>query len=618
MAGTFQQQRRAALPCEMMRGCILAEDFLTATRVSDNHGAAVSGSINYTWHGATMLSASNKYIRWTEYIPQPNTFTAVVQFSTSTTLTGGVKAVLTCSAALHSITLPPDGFGVWLESDGLHANHWNGGVDPLPPECSIAGDFFDGETHTVTYVIDGPSGYHTLYIDSEDPSIQATTINQTIGSADYPRAGYSSAVLNGTITRLRWFSQCLTQEEHDLYHSGSLTTYNTGLENGGHGDYHGSDSDVVQYNVHHPQTLTQFMKSPYALYRCNDICDDTVGNKILDATINLRDLHKGDKSTSSTFPVLSTPHTGDGYLFDEVDDYISNVPDLPDEYTITACVSTAVDPFPVVIQSNDTSTLLDDLETSGGFGGYLHSLIIHEGILTQLQLYHDAYRQLYWLWRGRAGHYVVRLINMGASRLAMFPGSISDFYKDFSGSDNDGTGVDVTTNGEDGCSFESSNSHILVEMAGKTLIGDYDECSGTIAILLNIDSTNDAYLVDKGSDYVFNITSGATGVPVNYIGFCGSFCAQEIPQGDDTYLAVVFRDGFEPEFYLNGDFIGLGYYTVNPDDSEDDLIIGNDVTLSNPCPWNIKQVFISDQALAPGEIKALYESAILITQDTGY
>lgn len=406
MTATWSNPRLNALPCERMRGCTFADDFVTLARIADNLGTD-TGTGNAADHGLTTTGAG--YIAY-EIIPQTGGFTVVVRFSATAESDPGIligNANLTGGVAA-------DGFCVWVDDDGVKANHSNGATIPIA--CEIDFDYADGEIHTVTYVVNMTGGEHTLYVDALPESVQSTTISETIGeAAAVTVAGDGTRNFKGTVHKARIFAALLTEDEHALYYS-----------------------DI----------LTAFWDAPYAKWRCDEQCDDTNGNRIWDTTVECRDLLKADGLTGAKFPTLET----DKYLFDYVNDYISNLPDLPDEYTISVVRSDPERIYPYIQQDNDTS-FSDLLTTEKGYWGYIHSMIIYPKVLTQIEKYHDEYMQLYWLWRGRAYGLYHRLIVEGTCQLAMFLDADRYVYRDFSNNLQHGQAKLVVRDGVLGCTF---------------------------------------------------------------------------------------------------------------------------------------------------------------------
>jgi hypothetical protein len=552
MAATFSNPRWDALPCEMMRGCSFADDFLTEERIEQNNGASGGGGGTVD-HGLTFTGSG-----FFEYdiVTQPSGFSVTVRFLTTYTVT-------TRGPLIRNATAGTAGFWIYLTPTGVLAQHGNGS-EPHDA-CEVAISYADGEIHTVTYVVDMTSGTHSLYVDALDVATETTAIDEEIGDVDIVTVGkYSTSQFKGTIYKPRIFDQLLTEAEHDDYHAG---------------------------------TTTSFFMSPLASYRCDDYNDDTDGNYIWDRTTNRNDLIKGDRSTSSTFPTYST----DKYLFDLVDDYVSGLFTLPTSYTVTAATSTPQEPYPVITQENDT-TLLDDLTTSGLHWGYLHSLTIHAGELTQLQLYHAEYQHQYWQRRGRAYGAYNRLITENVCILAQFLDSAEGgVYQDYSRNLMGGIAHDVTRDGYNGCTFPSADSNVTFPYSAIMQTTD-------VTIVVYGDFTNDA-TVDSGlidrDKYKFwiNFSGGDT-----YLEFNNRTFQYDID--NNQQLVVTARSGEKPQFYVDGVFVGEGTSASSWGSiSVSDLVVGNVKELDTPTEYALNHVGVYNAILTPREILALYEES---------
>jgi hypothetical protein len=552
MAATFSNSRLSALPCELMRGCSFAEDFITLTRIADNHGTD-TGTGNAADHGLT--TDGNGYIAY-DIVPQPSSFSVVVQFSRSS-LSSGVEHLI------YNGDFPAGGgFEISIHGDYVRGNHSDGVL--LPTRCQVQVDYSDGEIHTITYVVDMAGGNHYLYVDALDVVSQSTSVNSKIGDVNAINVASRAGTYNytGTIHKARVFDAILTESEHDVYHAG---------------------------------TLTSFMNQSLAVYRCDDICNDTDGNKIWDRTLNLSDLYKADRTTTAAFPRFDT----DKYRFDLVDDYVSNWPTLPATYTVVAALSTPQLPYPVITQEND-STLITSLSTGGDHWGFLHNLAIHTGVLTQLQLYHTEYMHLYNLWRGRAYGTYHRLITEDVCQLAMFMDAGNKVFNDYSPNLAAGVATLVTRDGANGCSFGSATSNVTFDH----IAGLQCEAVSIVVFLTGVTGVSST-LVDKGTNYKLRTTA-------THIDFNGSTIAHVVAAGDHQ-IAVTCKPGFKPRFYVNKAYIGEGSTTETPDDTDTtDLVIGNNNELNERCQHTLKQICICNKALTDAEIRALGEQAQII------
>lgn len=566
MAAIRHNARLAALPCELMRGALFAEDFVTKTRMQNAfgvfYGSGESVSDGYTTAGAAYVKYDS-----VDTIGDSDYVSIVLRFSTSTTQSTNV---LVAGTANYNLTIgtPVSGFHIWVDADGVKANHSDG--VSAPTQCEVDLDYADGEIHTVTYLIDMSSGSHSLYVDALDVDTQATTIDANLAGASgiwlTSAGGHpSSTRFSGTLYKMRVFDQLLTEAEHDLYHA---------------------------------DTLTSFLDMPTAVWRCDSFGNDTDSNTIHDRTTNANDLYKGDRATAAGFPTFDT----DKYLFDLVDDYVSNFPTLPTAYTITGLSSTPQVPYPTIQQHNDTTFSLP-LTQAGTYWGYLHSLILHNKTLTQIEKYHDHYQHKYWTWKGRAFAAYHRLITEGVCIFAEFLDADRYVYREYANL-RGGLASGVTRGGTDGCTFAAAGN---VEFAHESL---QQLTEGTIVVYRKPDgSYYDETWVDKLNNYEFRSTSGGNLV----LGGTSDSTYAASGWQNAEHIAVTFKSGEVAQFYIEGVYAGDGTGNATLDDtSTSDLIIGNDNALANNASTPIRQVAIFNRVLTEKEIKALFESAKLI------
>ena len=561
---TFSNPRLAALPCELMRGCSFADNLVTAATVLNNNGTE-AGAGGVFDHGGTF--AGNGYIYY-DIVTQPSGFSVKVQFETTYTVT--IRGPLISNAMTGQ-----DGFWIYLTPTGVYAQHGNGSQPHTACEVAIA--YADGEIHTVTYVVDMTGGTHTLYVDALAAVTESTAINEEIGTTETVLIGkYSTSRFTGTIYKPRIFNALLTQEEHDMY-------------------YEDGSPDVF-WNTH---TAT-------ARYKMDAFGEDNVGYYIWDSSRNLDDLTKGDGVTVSTMPLFDV----DKYSFDLVDDYISDWPTWPAAYTVTAALSTPHEIFPEISQTNDT-TLTDILDTSGVYWGYVHNLSVYPWELNQLQLYHAEYWHMYWLNRGRATGAYHRLITEGTCKLAQFLDGDRGVFTNMAPLHDAGIATLVTrgTTAADGCTFGSATSNVTFAHNTSQMLTNGE---GTIAIYGTLDSVvASETAVDKGADYKFHFVRTVNGDTKRYLYLNAAYTYFVHGTYDEVHhMAVTWKTGFKPRFYVNGDFLAEGNAAVTPDDTDTtDLVIGNNNELSSRFQQTLKQVYIGDKALTDREIKALYEEA---------
>ncbi|MCP4604494.1 MAG: LamG domain-containing protein [Proteobacteria bacterium] len=478
------------------------------------------------------------------------------------------KEILACSNNLIE-GVAANGWCIWLDEDGIKASYSDGTTIPATP-ATYDFDYADGVEHTVTFTVDADTGggttsLGTLHVDDATSVTCTADDYATLGSGNICVAGDGGNNYIGSLNSVRVFNNVLTAAEHANY-----------------------------YN----DTLTSFFDSPTAAYRCDSFSDDTDGDKIWDKTTSLNDLYKADRVTTANYPAFQT----DKYFFDAVNDYVDNMPTFAASYTVTAATSTPQLSFPEVKQHNDT-TLTADLTTSGAHWGYLHSMAIHPTALTQLQLYHDEYKHLYYLDRGRASGMYHRLITEGTCKVAMFLDSDYYVFYNYARGVKSGYGSGgVTRDGSNGCDFVAAGG-VIIPHDSNLILNE-----GTIAIKLDFESAPSAAatLIDHGANYKIEL-----GAPAGLrIALNGSLLIASA--STCSHIAISFRDGFKPRVYVDGVFDGEGSTNYTYATTSEDLVIGNSNEFADNIHCSIKQVYIGDRALTDSEIKALYEESRII------
>jgi hypothetical protein len=546
MTASFANARLCALPFERMANCVFAEDFINIPRVMENH-ATIDADPYEIDHGYTAYGDASI---WWDYLYLNNGATVIVRFSTTETVDSGwlIGNILNQSEF--------SGIVISVDSNGILGYHSDG--ISKPTSCRIDMNYADGEIHTVAYVVNTDIGKHTLYVDDESDE-QDTACDPEMGNDDVQLfTGF-----RGTIYKVRIFDSILAEDELVLYCA---------------------------------DELTDFYKTPIAAYRCDEINDDTVGNKILDITTDRNDLSNHGAS-----------HQIDKYYFDFDDDYLDNLIELPESYTMSAIVSNPDDSNQIIQQYNDL-TLWNQLNSSGGYWGYIYSLRIYNTILSQLQTYHNTYMQLYWQRRCRAQGAYRRLITEGVCALATFMDSEYSWLDCVNLINGNASGV--VQDGSNGSIFVAAESNLTYDDNSNLHLVD-----GSICVYVNFESTADGTLVDKGTNYKFRYTTIIG--EMNFLNLFLNNSSLELILSEQSdkieQLAVTFRYGYKPRFFINGIYVGEGNEIVEPDNTDTtDLVIGTNNELSDQCEGYIKHVCICNQALTDREIKALYEESQII------
>lgn len=544
--------RFAAIACERMRGCSFAENFVTEDRLLVNNGVVTGSGVTVN---RLITFDGTQHVDF-DIVPQALPATAVVRFSAAATSTG----ILLGNANLIS-GAPADGFCIWVDGDGVKATYSDGTA--IETALAVDLDYTNGSVFTVSYNFAATA--HTLRVNAETPATAATTTAGPIGETTAVMVGGDGTDnFVGTIYRTRIFDATLTAGEHALYQNG---------------------------------TLTSFVDDAFANWNCDDFGNDTIGNRIWESTRSGRDLTLGDGSTASLFPTYTdyTDHLTQYYDFDGADDYLSGWPTMPATYTVSAALSADYPSgVPYVQQVND-STIEDLLTVGGAFTGQLHTLIIFEGVLEQIQLYHLEWIQLSRLYRETfVDAFSSRLITEGVCIQSYYFEDPANTFDDHSDTDATATPVDVTW--DDGVEFASSTSEISVpdeaalrsdEITIHVVADDFD-----LAV-------NDFFAI-KGANYALRKNGTA------FVYFLTSSLVISPGVIADT-LTVTCKTGEKPKFYFDGIYAGEGGTTVTVDDTDtDDLYIGNDASGSNNFLGKIRKLSIYDQVLTPAEIKALH------------
>jgi hypothetical protein len=524
-----------------MLNCTFADSFHSDGTIAQNYGT-ITGTINVS-SGATAAGGNIAY----DVVTQPGGFTVVLRWVASAAVAVDSRLFYN-SANLHAGTAGT-GFSIWLTADGISANCST--ATTAETALSVDLDYSDGETHTATYVVDMDGGNHYLYVDLLPVDTDSISLNEEIGSVVNV---FNTETTGVTLYRTVIMDGLAEEADHDVYYAG---------------------------------TLTSFAKAPYAVYPCDQFCDDTDGHKIWDKTTNLRDLYKADRADSDKFPVLET----DKYSFKNLA-YVSNLT-LPATQTNTSAVSNPVAIWPVIEQHDDT-TFTDLISEAGSYWGYLHSMGFHDGGLSQLQKLQDKYNHMYWLWRGRAYGAYHRLITEDTCRLAVFFDAGTNVYQDYSLFPRVGNATDIQRNGADGISFPLSSSKIVFEHDENLSVDN-----GTIFLFGNFASNQNRPLIDKGTGLVFDTNT-------TQIKLSGSNITYSLSSNDS--IAATWVNGKPARFFVDGEFIGIGTGNVSISPSNtSDLVIGND----QDC-YPLKQMYLGDEPLTDYEIIALYEQAKII------
>lgn len=553
---SYNQGRAYASAAELMRGCVWADNFVSSYRTKQIGGAIV-GSPTYT-NSVTLDGLS--YITYNQQA-LTDTFSAVVRFSASAASSGVLFGTQ------DPISASLQGWRIYVDATGVRANHSDGST--LGVECTIDLDYADGVEHVVTYVVDLISGDHTLYLD-DDSDTQSTAATGTIGAGKLLSIG--GLGFAGTIQRARLFESEISSGEHSIFYADSLS----GL-----------------------------LDNSIGVYRCDSVSDQT--DHIWTKTLNLNDLTKGDGS-SSGYPT----QTGNHYVFDGVDDYVSGWPTQPTLHTDSIAKTTSYPSgIPVIQQVND-DTVKTLLTTSGSYTGNLHSLVLSTGELTTLEKNHLEWSQLKKLWRQtHVNPFVAHLINQEIAVLVCHFDNYGDPYiVDYSNTS--ATILPSLITWLDGLLFTDTNSVLTVD-------DDTDLRSDSVTVHINGDydftGSGTDTLFEKGLNYYLSATYTGGNVTFSFNG--QAFSAVD---GSNIYsVAVSCVDGAEPRLYVNGDFIETASGTVIVDDTDtDDLLVGNTSGGGEPLSGTTKEIDVFNSVLTDAEIRLLHNYSFGVDTASSY
>lgn len=541
--------RLNAMSCEIMNHCSFADDFVSEERCGKNAGCSTNRTSSTISEGFTSDGSGSIVY---DAVSQPSTFSVVVKFKSSTL----------SNKIIFSNISTVKGFAITTTSTGITC-YSHDGLNVTDVNCSVDIDYSDNEIHTVTYVVDYSAGTQKLYVDALDLNSQTSTISLAIGDDNVVVGSYDVASsFDGTIYKTRIFDTALSLLDHGLYC----------LDN-----------------------MTDWFINAMAIFRCDAINDDTVGHKILDRSDGTNDITKANGIVITSFPVfVPASETSDAcYNFGGFS-YISDLPDLPVDYTISACQATSATAWPTVVQHNDL-TFLSTLEDAT-FVGVLRSLIMHTSILSAIQLSHDKYQHLYWQWRGRAFGEYHRLITDGNCVFAMFLDDAINTFDDYSENEADGVATMVDKYGLDGCTFRDPASNVeSPHETGLSVDNITISVLGTFGFVMGATT-----LVDKGTNYkliinLFVLELNGSSIRHSAINF--------------EHVAVTAKIGDYPKFFINGKYVGLGDTLFARTQDTSNLTVGSNNEHNNATYDYLKHIYIGNEPLTDDEIGALYEQA---------
>jgi hypothetical protein len=341
----------------------------------------------------------------------------------------------------------------------------------------------------------------------------------------------------------------------------------------------------------------------YAIYALDGFGNDTVTPSIWERSDSDLDLTPGDGATASTFPTFTDAGNAVQYYeFDGVNDYFSNWPEMPDEYTVVIAKTTSYpDGKPEIQYCNDT-TIETALTTPGGFTGALHCIIIFYTELNPVQIEFLEQYMLRRLWRDTfVDPFTARLIRDERCQLCLYCEEEAAQRDDYSLNAIGAT--DFSTGWDQGITFP---------VAGAAVVMDADAALNLDALTIfleAIDFDTDASaetILQNGTNYVLSIA------------LAGNTCTLTLNSSDFAFTAEGFRtlaisvsDGSKPKFYLNGRYVGEGDTNATVSSAAaGQLTIGNNTAKNNPFASTLKKLTIYSDILTDDEIIAAHFGAM--------
>lgn len=338
------------------------------------------------------------------------------------------------------------------------------------------------------------------------------------------------------------------------------------------------------------------LSDAFAIYACDSFGDDTTGYYVWERLTASKDLTKGDGVTAGTFPTLTSNagHAIAYYVFDGVDDYLSNWPVASGSgYFVSAAFSDSYpggQPYVTQVTDDSIETLLT---TSGSFTGNLHSLILFETEPTTDEKQEIADYQLRQMWREQwVDPYIARLIRSGECVLYCDFEHPEDLYNDYAG---------VSTLTPSGLDWDHG---LLLGGAGTKLTAS-DDASLRLAELSLFVATEGILtgipLLEKAGNYKLD------NAVFHQIGFNGTyFSAGPVSSPGMHSITVTAKSAESLSLYWDGDLHDTETPVTISDSGTADVVLG-DSTLSGV----IYRVAIFSRVLSAEEVELLHHSTLL-------
>ena len=353
-----------------------------------------------------------------------------------------------------------------------------------------------------------------------------------------------------------------------------------------------------------------------ARYACDPFGDDSVRGVAWEKVDRLKDLTLGDGVDPDTFPTLTLndDHKLTYYAFDGIDDYMSNWPAMPAEYTVFAALSSAYPSGNPYVQACNDATIKTLLTTPGSFTGNLHNLVILDHEAGALEAAYLEYRMLLRCWRQTyADPITARYIRSGECVLQMYFQDEASKFVDYA---QGLTATDYSTGWDEGVTYPSASAAVSwsdasLELESMTMIWEMPGWDLT--------PNEDAYLMQNGTSAWLKMddSSPAPGVDGDLVISMGdgtNTSTLTVPRSTAGYrfFAVTLKSGQVPRFYADGQPIGYGDTALTPvSTNANPLYLCNDSARNNAHGGTVKKFSVFTRALSASEIKALTFAATL-------
>lgn len=564
----FGNARLGTMPWERMRGkVIFAEHFVSGQTVLDNNGY-VSDANGVSRGLNTRVAGGSEF--YAPIIADANEITIVLRFKYVVNDTHPPEQH-------YNLCTVGDATDGWAQINlALHMNaSIQGFVNPYPDAgydqiSYYPFSFDDGKWHTITMIVDYNNRLVTIMADDLEPKEEELTSTGSMALSESPII-ITSGYIPFEIQHVVIYNDLLTRADHLTYHH---------------------------------QEMKDIYRNLHAIWRCNEFGDDRIGNQLLPARDDMTSLRLGDGSDVSTMPTLEQDPDA-FYAFDGVNDYLSDMPSMPDAYTVSACVSnnTPDGRLPTIVQETTDNTFLTALTTPGySLSNNVHSLVIADSELSELRKRQYEYLQRCSALRARCPGILTGLMAEGVLRVCLLADTneyvnmaidalpvcttnamsinVPDKYFDFSGA-------------------------AYSAISASTLLSDMQDLSAqTIVVFGAISfspSTARSLACHLSTTNHFFITAGNPG----YLTLANS----SIPITDSSeMLAVSSVIGERPRFYQNESLMGNGDTWVDySTTSSAPFNLGNGLSYNTPLVNAQPQAFlVFNQALTDREISALY------------